>query len=337
MVIASEGIMTTPAGHERRLLSADETRRDRILVRDAADIDRLIVRLFTRRDVPRIEIGTDRFPQLVAQRTQDRFGRLAEACNCMFGEVAAGTTLLCGTFAVWVSSSDWRHLLWVLLAAAGLAVVGKGIELAWTRLRMLLLLRDLLRRSDTATDLPASKPVGHEWLESGHRVTPPPSAAMTVDAPVARARSRAHRALRRPRVQLHNVADIRRMHLHLVTKWSIPRIEIQVDGVPGLAVQRAQHLCDRLSGSPSYMLAGVMTALTLLGGSLYAVWKLAPDGPPSQALDQWLAVPGWGNVQPVVAAALLAGLFGWVIERALVRVRLLWVLRGLRQHEQFAE
>jgi len=307
-----------------------DMRRESIHVRNAADLRRVSWRLFARWRPPRITVDTGHFPLLFAQRAQDRFAHLADACNCLFGEVLGGMMLLGGFTRVWIFSRSWADVGLVLLAALGLLLVGKAIEVLWTRLRMLWLLFGLRRRLGSSKDLPATKPVGDAWLEAGDSIQPRASLAAAAERPVARASRRKPR--RRPRFVLGTAADITRLGLRVATRWTLPRAEIRIVGIPEQAAQRAQHRYVRLADSGSYMLAGVLTTLTLLIGMLYVLWKQIPDSDPLESLDPWRKTLGWSNVEPVVIAALCAGLFGWAVERLVIRVRLLWVLCRLRRN-----
>jgi hypothetical protein len=304
-------------------------RRQTFQLRDAADIRRLRTHLLTHWEPPRIEVSTDRFPKRHAQRAQDRFAHLADGCNCLIGEVLGGATLLCGTFAVWVFSRSWLRLGLVLVASLGVLLIGKAIELAWTRLRLLLVLRGLRRRLDATQDLKATGTAGLAWTETANRSKLGSSTEGEQEMPLPRSRRR--KARRRPRFVLGNAADINRLRLRLATRWTLPRIEIHIDGLAERDVQRAQHRYTRLTDSTSFLLTGVLASLTMLSGLTYVLWQQVPDSDPMEHPELWIAAVDWSNVKPVLFAALCAGLFGWVIERALVRVRLFRVLRGLRR------
>jgi hypothetical protein len=304
--------------------------REAIHVRDAAGIRRACGRLFVRWRPPRITADTDRFPLLYAQRAQDRLAHLADGCNCLFGEVMGGAMLLAGFTRAWVFSRSWSDVGLVLLAALGLLLIGKAIEAMWTRVRMLLVLLGLWRRLGSSKDLPATKPAGTAWLEATDAVPLNAPTDAAAELPVPKSSRRKPR--RRPKVVLGSAADITRLGLRVATHWTLPRAEIRIAGIPEQAVQRAQHRYVRIADSGSYLLAGVLTALTLLVGVLYVLWKQVPDSDPLESLDPWRKTLGWSNVEPVVIAALCAGLLGWAIERLVIRVRLLWVLLRLRRN-----
>lgn len=127
----------------------------------------------------------------------------------------------------------------------------------------------------------------------------------------------------RPEVALHDAADINRLVLRLLTRWTLPRIEIQMNALPELMVQRAQHRCRILCDGCSFLFAAVLATLTLLGGLFHVIWM--------SSLNQWTSGQGLRAAGLVAISALLAGLLGAALEVAWVRVRLLLVLRGLRR------
>ncbi len=301
--------------------------REHILLRDTADIHRAHAYVLSHWTLPHIEVSTERFPTLIAERAQDRCSRLADACNCLFGEVLGGATLLVGTATVWVSSRRWSDVTLVLLAAVGVLFVGKGVEIAWTRVRMLLVLGSLRRHLDSTRDMSATKPVGSAWIDSP---TPAKLSSSTTEAEDIPAPGPRKPRAPRPKVELRNAADINRLCLQLATRWNMPRIEISVDGLSEQDAQRAHHHYVRLTDGATFMLAGVLAGLTLLGGALYVVMSSGPDASPIERPELWLKTLGWSDMQPVVLAALGAGILGWAIELVVIRVRLLKVLRRLR-------
>lgn len=302
--------------------------REVILLRDAADIRRAALRVATRWRPPRIEVSTGRFPVLAAQYAQQRFTRLANDCNCLLGEVLGGTTLVLGLGWGWVFNRSWSDVGLVLVAALLTLFTGKIIERAWTRARMLLVLLGLRRRLDSTKDLRATKPVGHEWLEAPHAPLNESSAA-GADQPMAQAPMRRRRP--RPRVILNNAADVRRLCVRLATRWTLPRIEIRNTALLERDAQRAQHRYMRLTDGSSFMLAAVLGTLTLLAGSLYVILTQTPDVSPIEEPELWARAIDWSDVQPVLLATSGAALAGWVIERLVIRLRLLRVLRVLGQ------
>jgi hypothetical protein len=128
---------------------------------------------------------------------------------------------------------------------------------------------------------------------------------------------------------LRDARDIHRLCLRLLSHWTPPRIEIRIDGLATRDEQRAQHRYVRLCEGSTFLPAAVFASLTLLGGLMQVVWTKVPEWVTSKRADWWLLTPGWGDVQPVVLAALAAAVLGWAVERVLARLRLVWMLRGL--------
>lgn len=307
---------------EQLSLSPDGRRRPKVLVRDAADINRLRIHLVTHWKRPSVQFRVDELPALESQRAQDRFVRLSDGCNCLIGEMLGAMTLLGGSFMTWTSTRSWRDMGLVVIATLYAALMGKGIELAWTRLKLLRVLRRLRRRLagedfDEVAPVPtAFKPsrVEEEDVVQDNLIQRP----VLPDGP------------KRPKVLLRDAADIDRLIPSLATRWTLPRIEIRVDALPRLDAQRAQTRIVRLSGGCSYLLAALLGVAILLGGLLYKVWTESQDWLYSQREDWWLLQLDWSDVMPVVIAALCAGFIGAAIEMVWLRVRLMLVLRGLR-------
>jgi hypothetical protein len=78
------------------------------------------------------------------------------------------------------------------------------------------------------------------------------------------------------------------------------------------------------------MPAAFLSATILLGGFLYIVWTESQAWFRSERADWWLLRLDWDDALPVVLAALCAAMIGILLEWAWMRVRLLLVLRGLR-------
>lgn len=296
----------------------------RFLLCSTADINRLFVHLLTHWRLPRVEFRVDGLHVLHSQRAQDRFARLSESCNCLLGETLAVLVLLIGSYATWTTFGGWPEMGLVVLATLGVGLVGKLIEAGWTRLKLLRVLHDLRHRLGTAVDSPERQfaipavaphiPQGIHAVDKERRVRkyrPPPKP-------------------RRPRVVLHDMADIDRLFIHLVTHWRLPRIDIHVDSIPGLEVQRAQHGVVRFSGGCTYLPAAFLSATILLGGLLYIVWTESQAWFRSERADWWLLKLDWDDALPVVVATLCVALIGTALEWVWMRVRLLLVLRGLR-------
>jgi hypothetical protein len=305
-------------------------KRPRLLLRDAADLNRARIHLVTHWTVPRIEFRVDALPALASQRAQDRFVRLSEACNCLFGQLLAGATLLGGSVLTWTSRGGWREMGLVALATLYAALIGKGIELAWNRVRLLLVLRRLRRRLGAADQ--------HARTESVIPVAAPRTFSHALNADDGEVlpenllrRSRLSAGPKRPKVLLRDAADINRLIIRVATRWKLPRIEIHVDGLSDLETQRAQASYARLAEGLSYLPAAFMATAILLGGLLHAVWTSSQDWLFTTREDWWVGSPGWSDVEWVVVATLCAALVGWVIEVVWIRVRLVRVLRGVQR------
>src|SRR5687768_4404744 len=144
--------MTSPDQPMDRPHAAAGPRHRRVFISNAADIDRLAVHLATHWTLPHIEISTDGFAALDVQRAQDRVARLSEACNCLLGEMLAAATLLFGLGHAWTLDKGWDQVAWVILAALGAGLIGKALDVAWTRVKLLRTLRRLRDRPGTAGD-----------------------------------------------------------------------------------------------------------------------------------------------------------------------------------------
>jgi len=292
------------------------------LLRDASDINHLLVHLLTHWRIPRVEVRVGKLPSRYSQRAQDRFVRLSLACNCLLGEILGVATLLIGGRAAWVSAWSWRELGLLAIAALGAALIGKAMELAWTRMRLLLVLRALRhalaealagRIVETPANIAAAEPYRHAW----NRVDGDEAYADPIQRPWPPAGSG------RPAVLLRDVGDIHRIVRDLLTHWTLPRIEIQVNVLPRLAVQRAQDRFARLTAGHNYLLAGVLGTSGLLIGFAWIVW-------PSNQVLLWTMRPPRDDVLLVLGITLGAALTGCAGEILWIRLRLLRVLLGLR-------
>lgn len=296
----------------------------RFTLRNAADINHLFVHLLTHGAPPRVDFRVDGLHAIHSQRAQDRFARLADSCNCLIGETLAATAMLLGMWVVWASSGGWLEAGMAVIAAVLAGLAGKIFELAWTRIRLLRVLQDLRRRLGTADDSPERDFV--QAPTDPHADIPRLRLAQRSHAPLTRHADHA----RRPRVVIRDLADIDRLLIHLATHWALPRIDIHVDSIPGLEVQRAQSAVSRYSGGCSYLPAAFLSAAIFLGGLLYIVWTQSQAWFRSARADWWLLKLDWDDAVPVVAAAVGAALVGTALEWGWKRVRLLLVLRGLR-------
>lgn len=295
--------------------------RNRFPLRDAADIDRLLMHVATHWSVPPVDVRIDRLPAQDSHRAQDRLARLSQSCHCVLGETVGGLTLLVGTClaCVW---QGWRYFGWTLVAAFGAWLVGKGIELAWHRARLAMVLWRLRQRLAAAVagrlaEAPApviERQTYQHPFNSGDdllhpdRVQPPRRAAR----------------VERPKLLVRDIGDLDRALHHLVTRWTLPHIEIQVDSLPRPAVERAQDRLVRLSSGYSYQLAGVLALPSFVAGMVYAI-------KPPQEVVMWTLPRDWSVIPLVLVATLGAALLGLAAEVLWTRLRLLRVLRGLRK------
>jgi hypothetical protein len=266
----------------------------------------------------------------VVQGAQHRFERISESCNCVLGSMLAATTVVVGIYMgwssihswVWTSRQFWEYLGLVAAAALYAWLLGKGIEVAWSRVRLLLVLRGLKRRLVAGSSFREPAP----YLGRVPRQRAAKTPAVIAEDDVAHdhpTRSSVLSVARRPAVLVHDSADMRRLLIHLFTHWKLPRVVISVEGVATLDVQRAQHRIVRLSEACNCVLAACLAAATILGGVFFVEWTA------SHSWD-WMVPESWGPLGMVPVVALLAALTGWAIEVALTRIKLLLVLRGVR-------
>jgi hypothetical protein len=233
--------MTSPADHAQPAIPG---RRPRFVLRGAADINHLLIHLVTHWTLPGVDVRVDRLPALDSQRAQDRFVRLAENCNCLLGAMLGAGTLVVWGYAMWISPN--RPNFWLLaFATLAAALMGKAIELAWTRARLVLVLRTLRHRLAEAN---AGRIAQVAAQASEARFYSYPLNRESGDVLHADRIPRAHSPLPdRARVPLRNVGDIHRLVLHLFTHWTLPHMRIEADALPGRIVQRAQDRLVRLS------------------------------------------------------------------------------------------
>ncbi|HUG73188.1 MAG TPA: hypothetical protein VMK82_07185 [Steroidobacteraceae bacterium] len=297
--------------------------RPRFLLRDAADINRLVVHLVTHWKRPAVDVRIDQLPTLESHRAQDQLARLTEACNCIVGEALGGVTLLigCCLACIW---QGWRYLLWTLVATLAAVLVGKGVEVAWNRVSLLLLLRRLRHRvSDAiAGRLVESTPV--KVAET--RTYDYPLNSLDGDVP-QHSRIQHRHSLGgpdRPRLLLRDASDVDRALRHLFAHWKVPRIVIQIDEIPARSLERAQDRLVRLSAGYSYQLAGVLAFATFVVSMTYVM------RPPKDIL-LWTLDQDWGDFLMVLMVTFLAALLGSAGEILWIRMRLLRVLRSLRR------
>lgn len=296
-----------------------QSKRPKFVLRNAADFTPLFVHLISIRTMPRIEVSVDELPALQIQHAQHRIAHLSDSRNSL-GELLAGIVLLSGCYLAWVLSRGRGWTLGLGLGHLGLAVIaalaawlaGKALGAAWTRFRLavvLLLLRRSVVTGKDFTRLVTSRP---DRIE--------PASAVDEHAPRKPAKVRATES--RPHVILGSAADMNQAR-DLVTRLRLPRIEIRVDGLPTLDVQRAQDRIVRLSENCNCVLGSLLAAATLLFGSFYVLFLTNYDW-------VWMSVGGWFPMGLVLVYTLLAGLAGWLLEIAWHRARVLLVLRRLQ-------
>lgn len=313
----------TKGSTEARLRSP----RARLVLHDPADIDRLVIHLFTRRKLPRVEVRIDRLPDEESHRAQDRIVRLAEACNCTLGEALAGITLLIGSCLACIGQ-EWRYLWFTLAATAAAFLLGKGIEVAWNRTRLLRSLRFLRNQiadaiaghyvPSAAPNAPATSTYDYplnsregDALATGPALRPAPAAAD------------------RPRLDLRDQGDIDLAVRHLAGRWKLPRIVIGIRGLSAPVIEHAQDRLVRLSAGYSYRLAGMIGFVTFVVSMTYVM------RPPKDVV-LWTLHQGWGDFAVVLLVTLLATLVGAAGEVLWVRMQLLRVLRELKRQMQAA-
>lgn len=307
-----------------RALSTDGMQNPRVFVRSAIDMDRLVIHLFTHLKLPRIEIRIDTLPSLVVQRAQHKLQHLSNSCNCVLAIALACLALLVGAGYVWTYSMAASAMLLVAISGLYAGLIGKGLDIVWTRLRMM---RVLYRLRD---QLVAGRAFDAEAAQYKGVHAPKLSAAAQSTKAVADVESEADilhplaaaRAAR-PRVLLRDAADINRLIMRLFTHWTVPRVEISV-GAAALDVQRAQNRIVRLSEACNCVLGGTLAAITLLGGTFYVQWSATQNW-------DWMIGASWGPLALVPVAAVAAAAIGWAIEATWNRVRLMLVLNGLRR------
>jgi hypothetical protein len=308
-----------------RALSTDGMQNPRAFVRSAIDMDRLVIHLFTHLKLPRIEIRIDTLPSLVVQRAQHKLQHLSNSCNCVLAIALACLALLVGAGYVWTYSMAASAMLMVAISGLYAGLIGKGLDIVWTRLRMMRVLHRLRDQlvAGRAFDAEAAQ---YKGVHAPKLSTATPAAATVADAErdADILHSLAPARAARPRVLLHNAADINRLILHLFTHWTVPRVEISVDGAAALHVQRAQNRIVRLSEACNCVLGGTLAAITLLGGTFYVQWSATQNW-------DWMIGASWGPLALVPVAAVAAAAIGWVIEATWNRARLMLVLNGLRR------
>jgi hypothetical protein len=121
---------------------------------------------------------------------------------------------------------------------------------------------------------------------------------------------------------VREVPDINRAIIHLFTRWALPRVQLQIDSLPAVVVQHAQHRIMQIAEAPRGGL-GVVLASTLIVVGTYAGWT-------SFHSMIWTPTQLWHRVALLAIAALYVGLIGWGVGAAWIRVKLMRVLLHLR-------
>jgi hypothetical protein len=293
----------------------------KFLLRDTADINSLLVHLVTHRALPVVDVRVDKLPARDSHRVQHRFAQLSLACNCLVGELLGGATLLVGCSAAWASAHEWRNLGLAIVVALAVALIGKGIEVGWTRARLVLALRDLrYRLAETIAGRMVEPLVQVQDARPYQRALNRNDDDVLHEDRIPPVRSRA--VPDRPRMLLRGKGDLCRLGLHLVSHWTLPHMQIEADVLPTRIGQRAQHRLVRLSAGYSYLLAAVLAVLTFLSGFAAILW-------PQSQIILWKMEQDWSDILLALAATVCAGLLGWAGEILWIRLRLLWVLLRL--------
>jgi hypothetical protein len=314
--------------------ATDGAGRTRFELRTGADINRLIIHLFTRWSLPAVTVHFESLPELLQQRTQHRMTRISETRHLPLAVVLASITFLVGAALIWTSvhSMIWTPRQWqqnlTLLAIAMLyaGAIGAALVSLSTRLRLLRALQNL-RRQMAAGERLDLEPLRYHGSNLPRRQT------ASVEEPdldnVEAVESLQHSVLSRPRppwVLVRRRADIGQLVLYLLSHRKLPHVAIGVDGIPPLDVQRAQHRIAQLSETCYCLIGPVLAGLMLLGGAFIVQWMSA------QNWDWWVPEGRWGAMGLVSLAAAVAALCGVLIEIIWARVKLVHVVRSVRHH-----
>jgi hypothetical protein len=322
--------MTAPEDRVQDPLAPDEDERRRVLVRSTADVDRLTRHLFTHWTLPRIEIRIESLPAVAVQLFQHRIARISDAPTGGLVVTLATIAVVAGIYLgwldfksmIWTTRQFWQHLALIAIAALYAGLIGKGIGMALVRVRLMGVLRRLRRQ------LVAGKTVDEPARYVGRDLPHVPVKAAVISGiddatdEVLTRRTVLSRP-RRPKVVLRTAADVKRLLVHLFTHLKLPSVQISVDGVATLDVQRAQHRIVHLSEACNCVLGACLAGATLLGGAFVVEWI-------SSHHWDWMVPESWGPLGMVPVAALCAALTGVAIEMVWNRVRLVLVVRGVR-------
>jgi hypothetical protein len=304
--------------------STAQSRPEKVVLRGTSDVDRLIAYLLSHIKPPRIEVCIDKISDLESARAQHDLRLYSEKCNCLLGEVAGGLTFLIGGYHAWLSArGDWPSLLPVVAATACIALLGKAIEIAWSRYKMIRVLRYLRGRLSGSIAAPAITNPPLPVSEMRSRAARSPEPDMSVRFATSPKRESGPKAY--PKIPLSSTQDIDRLIIHLATHWPLPQAEVLAQDLPALTAQRAQSRLTRVSSGYSYLPAAVLALLGFLGG--FGLLMQPPDDP-----VLWRMRPEGSSILSVFAATLCGGAFGLLAEAFWKRVQFLRVLLPLRRH-----
>jgi hypothetical protein len=267
---------------------------------------------------------------VVMQHAQHRIREISEAPRGGLGVVLASTMIVVGTYAgwtsvhsmIWTPTQLWHRVILLAIAALYVGLIGKGVGAVWTRVKLMLVLRRLRRR------IVAGETFSEPARYAG-RVLPPPAVkfpAAIEDADVEHDDFVQQPVLsrpRQPRFVLRSAADVNRLLVHLFTHWKLPRVQIGVDGVAPLEVQRAQHRISHLSEACNCVLGASLATATIMIGVFVVEWKSAHHW-------DWMVPESWGPLGLVPVAALCAAVAGFAIEMVWNRMRMMRVAIGVR-------
>lgn len=136
----------------RRRARTWRRRRPSVSIHSTADLRPLVLHLLTHWRLPRVHINVGGVAPLEVQRAQHRIVLLSENCHCVLGASLAGATVLAGSFSVtWISTYDWDWyvpvawgpLALVALAALCAAALGFTMDMIWSRVQLLRVLRSV--------------------------------------------------------------------------------------------------------------------------------------------------------------------------------------------------
>lgn len=301
------------------------------VLRDGADLRRARTHLLSHWRVPRFKVSIERLPAVESERAQYRFQRLSERCNCLLGEMLGGITLLAGCYWAWVHTWTGRpNLVPAVLAALAVGLAGKLVEAGITRLRLLLVLRRLRRLLEGRIAPALGEAAGDPWPGRHHEpllyrlANRWPRKVEDASAPAPAPATAASRS--RPYLRLAGTADVGRAAWHVLTRWKLPRIEVDGSALPRAIVDSTQAQLARLRIGRGMMLAAVLATVTCLGGFL--VYLMSRSNPNSLT---WAPGQDRASIMAILGGTLLAALLGFIAEATWSRLRLLWLLTGLKR------